>query len=51
MTQPAYLGLQYASFDVANPSAPLTALRLNPRLTDRGKQLLRDKFGDRVKLG
>jgi uncharacterized protein (TIGR02996 family) len=25
-------------------------LCLNPRLTDRGKQLLRDKFGDRVKL-
>lgn len=25
-------------------------LRENPRLTDRGKKLLRDKFGDRVKL-
>ncbi|MBM3983204.1 MAG: TIGR02996 domain-containing protein [Planctomycetes bacterium] len=26
-------------------------LHENPRLTDRGKQVLRDKFGDRVKFG
>jgi hypothetical protein len=25
-------------------------LRFNPRLTDRGKRILRDRFGDRVKL-
>ena len=32
MTRPAYLGLQHASFEVADPGAPLTALRLNPQL-------------------
>jgi len=35
----------------AYPNLRELDLRDNPRLTGRGKQLLRDKYGDRVKLG
>lgn len=44
-------GAKAISESTSFPNLRALDLRENPRLTDRGKQLLRDTFGDRVKIG
>ena len=43
-------GAEALAASAAFPNLRVLGLGLNPRITNRGKQLLRDKFGDRVGL-